>query len=32
MRITIADLTDDEIEPLADAIAEAIQGTGRPSV
>jgi DNA-binding transcriptional MocR family regulator len=32
MRITIADLTDDEIEPLADAIAEAIQGTGRSSV
>ena len=32
MRITIADLTDDEIEPLADAIAEAIHGTGRSSV
>jgi DNA-binding transcriptional MocR family regulator len=32
MRITIADLADDEIEPLADAIAEAIHGTGRSSV
>lgn len=32
MRITIADLKDAEIEPLADAIAEAIHGTGRASV
>ncbi|MDT5139081.1 MAG: hypothetical protein QOD58_3343 [Mycobacterium sp.] len=32
MRITIADLTDDEIEPLADAIAEAIHSAGRSSV
>ncbi|OBK12525.1 aminotransferase class I/II-fold pyridoxal phosphate-dependent enzyme [Mycobacterium asiaticum] len=32
MRITIADLKDDEIVPLADAIAEAIHGTGPASV
>lgn len=32
MRITIADLKDDEIEPLADAVAEAIHGTGPASV
>ncbi|MDP7720832.1 aminotransferase class I/II-fold pyridoxal phosphate-dependent enzyme [Mycobacterium sp. TY814] len=32
MRITIADLTDEEIEPLADAIAEAVHGTGPASV
>jgi DNA-binding transcriptional MocR family regulator len=32
MRITIADLAYREIESLADAIAEAMHGTGRPSV
>ncbi len=32
IRITIADLTVDEIDPLADAVAEAVQGIGRPSV
>ncbi|WP_205877863.1 aminotransferase class I/II-fold pyridoxal phosphate-dependent enzyme [Mycobacterium camsae] len=32
MRVTIADLADDEIEPLADAIAEAIHGTGPAGV
>ncbi|QLL09661.1 aminotransferase class I/II-fold pyridoxal phosphate-dependent enzyme [Mycobacterium vicinigordonae] len=32
VRVTIADLTVEEIEPLADAIAEAVHGTGRPSV
>ncbi len=32
IRITIADLSADEIDPLADAIAEAVQATGRPSV
>lgn len=32
IRVTIADLADDEIEPLADAIAEAVRATGRPSV
>lgn len=32
MRITIADLKDDEIDPLADAIAEAVHGTGPASV
>jgi DNA-binding transcriptional MocR family regulator len=32
MRITVADLKDDEIEPLADAIAEAIHGTGPAGV
>jgi DNA-binding transcriptional MocR family regulator len=32
MRITIADLSDDEIGPLADAVADAVHGTGRRSV
>lgn len=32
IRVTIADLARTEIEPLADAIAEAATGTGRPSV
>ncbi|WP_036355846.1 aminotransferase class I/II-fold pyridoxal phosphate-dependent enzyme [Mycobacterium asiaticum] len=32
MRITIADLKDDEIDPLADAIADAVHGTGPASV
>lgn len=32
MRVTVAELTDDDIDPLADAIAEAIHGAGRPSV
>ncbi len=32
IRITVADLTADEIEPLADAIAGAVHGAGRPSV
>jgi DNA-binding transcriptional MocR family regulator len=32
MRVTIADLSDDEIDPLADAIAQAVLATGRPSV
>ena len=32
MRITIADLTAEEIDPLADAIAEAVHSTGRGSV
>jgi DNA-binding transcriptional MocR family regulator len=32
IRITIADLAGDEIDPLADAVAEAVHGTGRPSV
>jgi DNA-binding transcriptional MocR family regulator len=32
MRITIADLAADEINPLADAIGEAVRSTGRPSV
>ncbi len=32
VRVTIADLSLDEIEPLADAIAAAVHGTGRPSV
>ena len=32
IRVTIADLTDDEIDPLADAIAEAVRSTGRHSV
>jgi len=32
IRITIADLTADEIDPLAEAIAEAVQSVGRPSV
>lgn len=32
IRVTIAGLSAEEIEPLADAIAEAIQRTGRPTV
>ncbi len=32
IRITIADVSADEIDPLADAIAEAVLATGRPSV
>jgi DNA-binding transcriptional MocR family regulator len=32
IRVTIADLSVDEIDPLADAIAEAVLATGRPSV
>jgi DNA-binding transcriptional MocR family regulator len=32
MRVTIADLSDDEIEPLGGAIADAVSATGRPSV
>lgn len=32
MRITVADLAYGEIVPLADAVAEAVHGTGRPSV
>lgn len=32
IRITIADLAADEIDPLADAVAEAVRGTGRSSV
>jgi DNA-binding transcriptional MocR family regulator len=32
IRITIADLTADEIDPLADAVAEAVRSTGRASV
>jgi DNA-binding transcriptional MocR family regulator len=32
IRITVADLTPDEIDPLADAVAEAMHTTGRPSV
>jgi DNA-binding transcriptional MocR family regulator len=32
MRITTADLTDDEIVPLADAVVEAVRSTGRSSV
>lgn len=32
MRVTISDLTGNEIEPLADAIAEAIHGVGPPSI
>jgi DNA-binding transcriptional MocR family regulator len=32
MRITIADLAADEIDPLADAVVEAVRSTGRPSV
>jgi len=32
MRVTIADVGDEEIEPLAGAIAEAVLPTGRPSV
>jgi DNA-binding transcriptional MocR family regulator len=32
IRVTVADLRSDEIEPLADGIAEAVLATGRPSV
>jgi DNA-binding transcriptional MocR family regulator len=32
IRITIADLAPDEIDPLADAVAEAVRSTGRASV
>ena len=32
IRITISDVTPDEIDPLADAVARAVHGTGRPSV
>ncbi|BBZ39178.1 GntR family transcriptional regulator [Mycobacterium conspicuum] len=32
IRITIADLHEDEIDPLADAVAEAVRSTGRRSV
>jgi DNA-binding transcriptional MocR family regulator len=32
IRITIADLADDEIDPLADAVAEALRSSGRSSV
>lgn len=32
IRVTVTDLTADEIEPLADAIAGAVLATGRPSV
>jgi DNA-binding transcriptional MocR family regulator len=32
IRITIADLAADEIDPLADAVAESVRGTGRRSV
>ncbi|GFG64740.1 GntR family transcriptional regulator [Mycobacterium kubicae] len=32
IRITVAALADDEIEPLADAVAQAVQATGRRSV
>jgi len=32
MRITIADLAADEIDPLADALAESVRSTGRSSV
>lgn len=32
MRVTVADLGAHEIEPLADAIADAVRATGRPSV
>jgi DNA-binding transcriptional MocR family regulator len=32
IRVTIADLAADEIDPLADAVAEAVHGTGRHSV
>ncbi len=32
IRITIADLTADEVDPLADAVADAVHGTGRRSV
>lgn len=32
IRLTIADVADDEIDPLADAVAEAVRSTGRSSV
>jgi DNA-binding transcriptional MocR family regulator len=32
IRITVADLVDDEIDPLADAVAESVRSTGRSSV
>ncbi|OBG27186.1 GntR family transcriptional regulator [Mycobacterium alsense] len=32
MRVTVADLGADELEPLADAIADSVRGTGRSSV
>jgi DNA-binding transcriptional MocR family regulator len=32
IRITIADLADDEIDPLADSVADAVRGKGRGSV
>ncbi|WP_077098849.1 aminotransferase class I/II-fold pyridoxal phosphate-dependent enzyme [Mycobacterium terramassiliense] len=32
IRVTVADLRSDEIEPLADGIAKAVLATGRPSV
>jgi DNA-binding transcriptional MocR family regulator len=32
IRITISDLTDDEIDPLADAVVHAVRTTGRASV
>jgi DNA-binding transcriptional MocR family regulator len=32
IRVTIADLADDEIDPLADAVAEAVHSTSRRSV
>ncbi len=32
MRITIADLDDAEIDPLADAVVAAVHGSGRASV
>lgn len=32
MRVTVADVRADEIDPIADAIAEAARATGRPSV
>lgn len=32
IRVTIADVTADEVDPLANALAEAVHGAGRPSV
>jgi DNA-binding transcriptional MocR family regulator len=32
IRVTVSDLTTDEIDPLADAVAAAVRGTGRGSV
>jgi hypothetical protein len=32
MRITVADLAAAEVDPLADAVAEAVLATGRASV